>query len=240
MRIRTIKPEFFLHDGLFEAEKTAKLPLRLAFIGLWCAADREGRFKWEPRRLGVSILPYDSVDFSRVLDALLTRGFLVKYRVGDDWIGAIPGFLKHQIVNNRETPSSLPSIADAEEVSNENHASATRGAREGHAPSGEGKGREGKGKEGEGASLPALPDSLNTPEMQSAWSDWLAFRSAKKKPVTVKSAEQAMRDFLRWGIDGAIRSIRESIRNDWQGLFEPKGPAGKQPAPRNLELINEP
>ena len=67
MRIRTIKPEFFLHEGLFEAERAAKLPLRLAFSGLWCAADREGRFKREPRRLGVQVLPYDSVDFWIVL-----------------------------------------------------------------------------------------------------------------------------------------------------------------------------
>ena len=79
MRIRTIKPEFFTHDGIFEAEEETGLPLRLAYIGLWCAADREGRFRWEPRRLRVQILPYDDVDFSRVLDALVTRGFLVKY-----------------------------------------------------------------------------------------------------------------------------------------------------------------
>lgn len=62
MRIRTIKPEFFNHEAIFELEKSTKLPLRLAYIGLWCAADREGRFKWEPRRLGVQIMPYDGVD----------------------------------------------------------------------------------------------------------------------------------------------------------------------------------
>ena len=50
MRIRTVKPEFFTHEGLFDAEKATKLPLRVAFVGLWCAADREGRFRWEPRR----------------------------------------------------------------------------------------------------------------------------------------------------------------------------------------------
>lgn len=79
VRIRTIKPEFFLHVGLFQAEKESGLPLRVAFAGLWGAADREGRFKWEPMKLKVQILPYDDVDFSRVLDALSTRGFLVRY-----------------------------------------------------------------------------------------------------------------------------------------------------------------
>ena len=108
MRIRTVKPEFFLHEGLQKLEKETKLPVRLAYVGLWCAADREGRFKWEPRRLGVSILPYDSIDFSRVLDALVTRGFLVKYASNGTIFGAIPSFGKHQVINNKERASELP------------------------------------------------------------------------------------------------------------------------------------
>ena len=55
-RIRTIKPEFFRHEALFEAEHRAGLPLRLAFAGLWTAADREGRFKWRPRQLKLDVL----------------------------------------------------------------------------------------------------------------------------------------------------------------------------------------
>jgi len=108
MRIRTIKPEFFLHEGLFEAERTFELPLRIAFAGLWCAADREGRFKWEPRRLGVQVLPYDAVDFSRVLNALVTRGFIRKYTSGTSEYGVIPSFTAHQVINNRERESELP------------------------------------------------------------------------------------------------------------------------------------
>jgi hypothetical protein len=50
-RIRTIRPDFFLHDGLFDLESNSRLPLRLAFAGLWTQCDREGRFKWRPRRL---------------------------------------------------------------------------------------------------------------------------------------------------------------------------------------------
>ena len=60
-RIRTIKPEFFHHHRLYRAELDAKLPLRLAFAGLWCAADREGRFEWEPEQLKAAILPYDDI-----------------------------------------------------------------------------------------------------------------------------------------------------------------------------------
>lgn len=156
MRIRTIKPEFFTHEGLFEAEQDTGLPLRLAFIGLWCAADREGRFRWEPRRLGVQILPYDNIDFSRVLHALGTRGFIVRYRVGDACFGFIPSFQKHQVVNNREAGSILPDPeAESSEIlrfPTENDASGTRGARVDHAGKAEGKGREGN-MEGKGTDI---------------------------------------------------------------------------------------
>lgn len=147
MRIRTIKPEFFHHEGLFDAESASGLPLRVAYAGLWCAADREGRFKWEPRRLGIQILPYDNVDFSRVLDALVTRGFLVKYRVGDACFGAIPSFNRHQIINNKERASEIPDWssqeAAIESVPEAFHACPTREPRDDHACRKEGKGKEG-------------------------------------------------------------------------------------------------
>ena len=135
MRIRTIKPEFFLHDGLYELETETGFPIRIAFAGLWCVADREGRFKWEPRRIGVQVLPYDGIDFSRVLDALTTRGFIVKYSEEGVEYGFIPTFGKHQVVNNRERESVLPiptgvSICDA---------SPTRQSRVDHASKAEGK-----------------------------------------------------------------------------------------------------
>jgi hypothetical protein len=146
MRIRTIKPEFFIHEGLFEAEKESKLPLRLAFIGLWCAADREGRFKWEPRRLGVQIMPYDHIDFSRVLDALTTRGFIQRYASESRDFGCIPSFARHQVINNRERESELPEPPPLKD----SDACPTREPRVDHAGKAEGKGRE-QGKEGEGA-----------------------------------------------------------------------------------------
>ena len=159
MRIRTIKPDFFLHDGLFEAEREESLPIRLAYAGLWCAADREGRFKWEPRRLGVAILPYDGIDFSRVLDALTTRGFIERHACGTVEFGVIPSFNRHQVINNRESPSSLPEPTEESMVIG----LATREPREDDAcgtrevqVKGEGKGREGKGRSNATASAEAI------------------------------------------------------------------------------------
>ncbi len=140
-RIRSIKPEFFRHYRLFELEAETGLPLRVAFSALWCAADREGRFEWVPPQLKVECLPYDDVDFSRVLDALATRGFVVKYEVDGREFGFIPGFTKHQVINNRERASDLPKPPDTKGLTRDarvNDASTTRDAR---VP----QGREGKG-----------------------------------------------------------------------------------------------
>lgn len=146
-RIRTIKPDFFRHGALFDAEQESGLPLRLAFAGLWTAADRDGRFRWRPRELKLDVLPHDAIDFSRVLDALATRGFVVKYACDGELFGFIPSWHQHQAINHRETASVLPVPTPASIES----ATSTRAPRvddasatsEGHAR-GEGKGREGK------------------------------------------------------------------------------------------------
>ena len=103
-RIRTIKPEFFEHYDLYQAETETNLPLRVAFAGLFTVSDREGRFKWQPHQLKLGCLPYDDVDFSDVLDALHAVGFIHRYTVDKIEFGCIPTFLKHQVINTREKP----------------------------------------------------------------------------------------------------------------------------------------
>jgi hypothetical protein len=152
-RIRTIKPEFFLHEGLFDLEVETSLPVRVAFAGLWTCADREGRFRWRPRSLKACILPFDNLDFARVLDALGSHGFVTKYIVGDDEYGLIPSFTRHQVINNRESDSELPAPPE-DSPSQEIDACGAREARVAHATvtpfvraQVEGKGRERNGKE---------------------------------------------------------------------------------------------
>lgn len=127
-RIRTIKPSFFKHEELFDAERETGLPLRLAFAGLWTVCDREGRFEWHPRMLKTDILPYDDdVSFLRVLDALASRGFVVKYEAGGRSYGFVPSWYKHQVVNPREKASELPAPTDEAILSSkETDASSTR------------------------------------------------------------------------------------------------------------------
>lgn len=161
-RIRTIKPEFFLHDELFELEQETGLPVRLAFIGLWTQCDREGRFKWRPLRLKAAILPYDDVDMSRVLHALNTRGFLVKYTNGTGEYGVIPSFKNHQVINNKESKSELPAISDCETIDAlsgaVSNATSTREQRDSNVNQGEGRER----KEKERKELNTMSDSNRT------------------------------------------------------------------------------
>jgi hypothetical protein len=112
MRIRTVKPQFFQDERLYDIEMNTGLPIRVIFIGLWCVADREGRFDWNPRRLKVQILPHDEcVDFGAALEALREGGFIFDYHSGGKDFGCIPGFRSHQVINNRESPSSRPAPA---------------------------------------------------------------------------------------------------------------------------------
>jgi hypothetical protein len=152
-RIRTIKPEFFRHVGLYELEKETGFPIRTAFSGIWTACDREGRFKWEPRVLKLDCIPFDDCDFSRVLDALTTRGFIRKYTSEGASYGFIPSWHDHQVINNRESESKLPDPANCSIES----ITSTREARVNDATvtplmhaQVEGKGKEGKGRGKEG------------------------------------------------------------------------------------------
>jgi len=161
-RIRSIKPELFTDEELWELAEETGLPIAQAFIGIWCFADREGRFEWRPRALKAGILPYWDGDFSRVLDALTTRGFLVPYASGGKKYGYVRTFTRHQVVNNREVASELPGPEDADPTTID--ACPTRAPRVPHAPSveGEGNGTEGKGngREGEDASRVATPPRI--------------------------------------------------------------------------------
>lgn len=107
-RIRTVKPELFTDERLWDLGEETGLPVLQAFAGLWCFADREGRFEWRPRALKTLILPYWAGDFAAVMDALAKASFLVAYEVDGKAYGCVRNFRKHQLVNQREAKSELP------------------------------------------------------------------------------------------------------------------------------------
>jgi len=221
MRIRTIKPEFFNHEGIYDAEHETGLPLRVAFIGLWSACDREGRFKWEPRRLKTQITPYDMIDFSRVLDALQSRGFIVKYENEKGVYGFVPTFDKHQVINNRERESELPNPCDC----NVFDACLTRAERVLDAGKAEGKGMEGN-KEGNGTRNKRVDDALALPfdsaDFKLFWENWEQHRKEKKAKLTPTARNQQLEKLKDMGEHRAIAALKHSLANGWTGIFEPE------------------
>jgi hypothetical protein len=199
-RIRTVKPELFRHEELYALEKETGLPIRIAWVGLFGVCDREGRFRWKPNEIKLDVLPHDQVNFSKVLDALVKGGFLVHYAIGNREFGCIPTFALHQVINNKEKPSSLPSPSDPDARIIENfNACLTRASRVGHAcptplfrDHGEGKGREGEkeGKgNGKGKDLPAKSRVTNASTNSETWKAYEGAYRERYKTDPVRNAK---------------------------------------------------
>lgn len=103
-RRRYLKPDFFKNEFLSELPPIA----RLAFAGLWCEADREGRLEDRPKRLKTDILPYDECNFDEILETLHHRGFIKRYLIGDAPYIWIPSFLEDQNPHPDEAKSKIP------------------------------------------------------------------------------------------------------------------------------------
>jgi len=102
-RIRTIKPEYFLDEGIADLSLFA----RLSFPGLWTQVDREGKVEDGHRRLKSQILPYDKVDFDKILEELRVAGFITRYSINGKNYIMVNNFLKHQRPHVRESESSI-------------------------------------------------------------------------------------------------------------------------------------
>ncbi|MFZ4791830.1 MAG: hypothetical protein ACOYMW_13235 [Candidatus Competibacteraceae bacterium] len=169
-RIRTVKPELFKHEDLFDAEQKSKLPLRLAFIGLFTVADCEGRFKWRPRTIKLDVLPHDFIDFATVLDALEHAGFIKRYEVDGESYGWIPTFAKHQRLQTKELTagSSLPAPNGHDEPGTNQERYGERTGTHPEAQEGKGREEEGKGREEESAQAPNAPAPTAAPSAPCA------------------------------------------------------------------------
>lgn len=198
-RIRTIKPDFFKHEELYELELETKLPIRLAFIGIWTVCDREGRFKWRPNQIKIDVIPYDKCDFSRVLDALATRGFIEEYEsdTGERY-GFVPTFGSHQVINNRESQSQLPSPFDASSTRD------PRGLRM-H----KGKGKEGKGKEGKGRSDERVSDATRLGADLELSGEWEAFCRQERQDLDPEQTFARFKDY--W----IAKPGKDGRKTDW-------------------------
>lgn len=105
MRARNIKPGFFSDEKLVQCSFGA----RLLFAGLWCFADREGRFLWKPKQIRLEVFPdQPEVDVAPLLGELSRHGLTCKYIVDEQTYGWLPHFLDHQRPHKHEAGSKFP------------------------------------------------------------------------------------------------------------------------------------
>lgn len=58
---------------------------------------------------------------------------------------------------------------------------------------------------------------------QENWQRWCEFRSSKRKPVSEQAARQQIAMLAEYAPDAQQAMVQQSIQNDYQGLFAPKG-----------------
>lgn len=221
-RIRTIKPEFFTSEDIVSLTPLA----RLFYVSLWCEADREGRFEWKPKTFKLRYLPGDNCDVVDLAQELIDAQLVLLYEVDGKTYAEIPSFIKHQVINNRESESTIPARVG--------HASTTRKS----GVLAEGKGR--KGKEGDSTepqcdSLPpASPPVVSIPLVDKTefgvTQDMVDEWSTTFPAVDVTAALLRMRTWCN-----ANPSQRKTARGvqafivRWLGKEQDSGRGGRQP-----------
>lgn len=114
MRIRTIKPEFWISESVGRLTRDS----RLAFIGLWSVADDHGRFRADPRYLAGQLFPYDADGLELVFAALgelVREGSLTVYVVAGSAYGALTGWKTHQKID-KPSAAKLPGPAEGQPI----------------------------------------------------------------------------------------------------------------------------
>ncbi len=103
-RIRTIKPEFFTSSDILSLTPLS----RLFYVSLWCESDREGRLNWNVQTLKFRYFPVDDCDIAAMGEELINAKLISIYSVDDREYAEIHSFAKHQVINNRESVSTIP------------------------------------------------------------------------------------------------------------------------------------
>ncbi len=195
-RIRTIKPEFFNNEDIVELTPLA----RLFYVSLWCESDREGRLAWKPKTLKLRYFPADNCNILSLSQELIDRKLIIIYEVDGKEYAEIPGFTRHQVINNRESESTIPPRKD--------HATFTRADAS--------QGKEGrKGKEGASKTRKTtLPKNFSISDRVRNWAKERGYsRLEEHLDNFILSCEKKNYKYVNW--DSALMT---AIRDDWAGL----------------------
>ena len=101
MRIRQIKPQFWIDEDLGSIPRDA----RLTYVGLWNLADDRGVFEWRPARILIQLYPYDRditpADIETWLNNLFKIGDIIKFEEDGKSFGFIIHFKDHQQIKKK-------------------------------------------------------------------------------------------------------------------------------------------
>lgn len=104
-RARSLKPDIVLNDVLAALAHW----VRLLSIYLWTLADKAGRLLDNPKRIGVSLFPYETaLPFDEGLQLLHDAGIIQRYTVGELHLIQVLNWGKLQSPHMQENPSELP------------------------------------------------------------------------------------------------------------------------------------
>jgi len=112
MRIRSIKPEFWVSESIGRLSREA----RLLFIGLWSFADDSGRSRGAFPAISGALFPYDD-DAIQLLPEWFTElereGMVFRYKAEDgNTYYQLPNWLKHQKIE-KPSASKFPAFTES-------------------------------------------------------------------------------------------------------------------------------
>lgn len=87
---------------------------------------------------------------------------------------------------------------------------------------------------------PPLPPSLDSDAFRIVWGDWLAYRKERKLKTTEQTRKAQLVTLAGWGPELAAEALQTSIRQGWQGFFDPreKRSNGAAAKPQVRELVD--
>ncbi len=218
-RIRTVKPDYFRHEGLQELNQSYP-NIMLFFAGLWCQCDKAGHFRWKPNQIKLDVLPFTEYNPSTYLEVLESNLYLSRYEVEGEWYGEILNFKKHQLIWGSEVKSPLKHPLREKEVLSPNRGSTEDiGVRNQEL----GVRRQDKAEFG-----PWFSDSL----FVEAWKAW----SKARKSTPPDGAYPKLVRLSGSDLTTAIKILNESAENGWKGLFPLKGTNGTNKQTRSERL----
>jgi hypothetical protein len=212
-RARNIKPSLFKNELLGQADPL----LTILFTSLWCLADKAGRLEDRPLRIKAETFPYrENIDINGYLTELQRLGFILRYKVSNEYFIQVAKFSKHQTPHSTEKASVIPEYDEKysiESTTSENNVK-------------EPLNNESCSVNGHINVL--IPDSLNTDSNILIPDSLIADSSAEKKSAPSKKGHQLPNDWKlpkAWG-DWAlsdrpeftveqIKRIAESFRDHW-------------------------